>query len=332
MLMIGHQHQCFRYTAALVSAMAVPEIFIPEAQLNLSPVDPNGETYTNADRIEDTAREQRKKAYNAAHATLSSQDKQADVLKLLSAFCAYLWATQSNDIEAFCKSMFLRSKAMKEAHQLYQQLLNITAINRPGSIDPHRKALPPPSKTQIPVLKQIVAAAFLNNVAVRYDLAPQPPELTRKPKRNIEVPYLPLFPIHKGRSQSVEEVAVFIHPSSALAHTPLKDLPQYIIYSKLQRSTPSTVAGSTIPKTRMNPLTPVTGAQLAGLARGTPLLRYGKPVGKVQFVEGKLDERRAWVVPSMCGEKGGTEWPLPALKVLQKRDQRGEWVVIKVER
>ena len=332
MLAIGHQHDCIYYAAALVASLATPEIFIPEAQLNLGSVAKEGEVYSNADRLEDSTREQRKRDYNKAHYSFSTLDKYSDALKLLSAFCAYNWALQAEDVERFCASMFLRAKAMKEASQLYQQLLYIISTNHLGSINHHKSALKPPSKTQIAALKQMVAAGFLDQVAIRADLAPQPPELPKSPRRSIDVPYLTLFPIHEGKADSVEAAAVFIHPSSVLAHTSPNDLPHYLIYSTLQRSAPSVIAGAKTPKTRMHPLTAVTGAQLSALARGTPLLEYGKPVGKVQEVENERDRRIAWVVPSLVGGSGGRAWPLPAVKALQKRDGRGEWVVERIER
>lgn len=81
----------------------------------------------------------------------------------------------------------------------------------------------------------------------------------------------------------------------------------------------------------MHALGAVSGRQVAGLARGTPLLRYGKPVGKMEEVEGSGGrERRCWVVPSLVGETGSMGWPLPAEKVVQRKDGRGEWVVERV--
>lgn len=40
--------------------------------------------------------------------------------------------------------------------------------------------------------------------------------------------------------------------------------------------------------------------------------------------------RTCVVVPSLVGEKGGMGWPLPAQKVVQRKDARGEWTVEKV--
>ena len=82
----------------------------------------------------------------------------------------------------------------------------------------------------------------------------------------------------------------------------------------------------------MHPLTPITGTQLAALANGTPLLEYGKPIGKILEVEGERDKRIVWLVPSLVGEDGGRGWPLPAVKALQKRDAKGEWGIERIER
>ena len=82
-----------------------------------------------------------------------------------------------------------------------------------------------------------------------------------------------------------------------------------------------------MPKTRMHALTAVSGKQIAALAKGTPLLRYGKPIGKV--VE-KGARRECQVVPELMGEMGKVGWPLPAVKVVQRKDARDGWVVEKV--
>ena len=333
MIAIGHQQDCMYYTAALVASLSIPELFIPEAQLNLNSIHKDDEeVYSSLDHAEDSAREQRKKKYNETHYSFSAHDRHSDAIKLLSAFCSYNWAAQSEDVDSFCTRHFLRAKAMKEATQLYQQLLRIISANGLSSLSLQNATLKPPSKTQVAALKQIVACGFIDQVAIRADLAPQPPDMLRSPKRAIDVPYLTLFPIHEGKSEALESVAVFIHPSSVLAHVLPKDLPQYLVYSTLQRSAPSTIAGAKMTKTRMHPLTSINGSQLTALTRGTSLLEYGKPVGKIEDVKGEKDKRIAWVVPSLVGGIGGRAWPLPAVKVLQKKDRRGDWIVERMER
>ena len=327
MLLIGHQHNCMPYTIALVAALAVPDMFIPQNQLDLSiPARDTEEIYTNADRLADSVREQRESDYNHAHHLFSARNKTSDALKLLTALCAYAYTPS----DAFCSSMFLRPKALAEASQLRQQLTSIVRANRPGIIGPYQARLPEASDKQLKALKQIVAAGFIDQIAVRADLAPNPPEVARKPKRVIEVPYLPLFAAHVGKTEEIEEKAVFIHPSSVLAHTSPKELPHYIVYSHLQRSALSSITDAKTPKTRMHALTAISGNQIAALAGGTPLVEYSKPIGKFATMEGTPERRECWVIPSLIGEKSGTGWPLPAQKVVQVKNGAKGWVIEKV--
>lgn len=325
MLLIGHQHACMPYTIALVSALAVQEIFIPENQLDLTVSDQNPDAiYTNANRLADEAREQRKKDYNIAHRQLSKSSPNSDALKLLSAVCAYAYASEPS---SFCDQMFLNRKSLDEASSLRNQLSTIVQTNRPHILSTYTPRLSPPSATQLEALQQILAAAFIDQIAIRADISLSPPDLPRKPSRATDVPYFPLFPSNLGRSPDLVDVAVFIHPSSVLAHISPKNLPEYIVYSHLQRGNPATISGSATPKTRMHALGTVSGKQIAALAHGTPLLRYGKPIGKIVEDSGK---RECWVVPELVGEKGRDGWPLPAVKVLQRKDVREGWVVEKV--
>ena len=326
MLLIGHQHECMPYTIALVSALAVQEILVPENQLDLSFSGQNPDAiYTNADRLADEAREQRRKDYNSAHRQLSKSSPTSDALKLLSAVCAYAYASEPS---IFCTQLFLNRKSLDEASSLRHQLSTIVHTNHPNKLPAYTPRLSPPSATQLEALQQILAAAFIDQIAIRADLSPSPPELPRKPSRAIDVPYLPLFPLNLGRTLDLVDIAVFIHPSSVLAHILPKNLPQYIIYSQLQQGSPATISGSANPKTRMHALVAISGKQIAALTHGTPLLRYGKPIGK--FTEEYSGKRECWVVPELVGEKGRDAWPLPAVKVLQRKDRREGWVLEKV--
>ncbi len=327
LLVIGHQHHCMPYSIALTAALAVQDIFIPESQLDLSPPGRDLEAiYTNADSLEDTAREQRRKKYNKAHHQFSVNSPTSDALKALTAICAYAYAP---DPESFCADMFLNPKCLKEASSLRHQLSTIVHTNHSTLIPNYESRLPSPSHKQLTALQQILAAAFIDQIAIRADLSPSPPELPRKPARAIDVPYIPLFPSHTGKAQDLIDIAVFIHPSSVLAHISTKDLPQYIVYSHLQRGTPATISGSTTPKTRMHALATIGGKQIALLAKDTPLLRYGKPIGKV--VENG-QTRECSVVPELVAEMGRAGWPLPAVRVLQRKDVKAGWVVEKTIR
>lgn len=338
MLTIGHQHDCMPYTIALVAALATPNIFIPENQLDLS-APPKPEFYTTSDRLADESRTKLKSAYSHAHHLFSQHSSTSDALKLLTALCAYAHAASK---PTFCEQMFLSPKALAEATLLQSQLASLIHNNNPSLLpNLYQLDLPSPSKTQISALQQFTAAAFIDQIAIHHSLHPTPPSLPRTPKRAIDVPYLPLFPINNQSQTSssttdVTDIAVFIHPSSLLAHLAIKDLPPYIIYSHLQRAAPSTIATENSPttpkppKTRMHPLTSVSLKQILGLAKGTPLLRYGKPIGKIVELDGgdgKGRRRECWIGVELVGEKGRGGWPLPAVRVVQRRERGSEWAV-----
>lgn len=327
MLVIGHQHACMPYTIAMVSALAVQGIFIPESQLDLSSsVRDSDSIYTTADRLADESRGKRRREFNKAHSIFSKNSNTSDAVKALTALCAYAYAP---DPASFAREFFLNLKAVKEASTLRQQLSTIVQNNRSGILPAKfEKCLPQPTPKQLKALEQILAAAFIDQIAIRADLAPTAEEMPRKPSRAIDVPYLPLFRSHQGKADDLVDIAAFLHPSSVLAHTSPKELPHYIIYSHLQRSTPASVEGAKKPRTRMHALASVTAKQIAALARGTPLLEYGKPIGKITELE--RGRRECWVVPELVGEKGGRRWPLPAEKVIQKRENKEGWVLEKV--
>ncbi|KAL8882689.1 MAG: hypothetical protein Q9192_007541, partial [Flavoplaca navasiana] len=223
MLVIGHQHDCMPYTIAMVAALAVPELFIPENLLDLSSPSQDAQSiYTHTDLKAEDAREARRKSYNHAHHLFSKNSITSDAVKTLTALCAYAYAPEPT---VFCTEMFLRPKALSEASRLRSQLSSVVRTNHPTLLGSYNPRLPEPSKKQIKALQQIVAAAFIDQLAIRADLAPSPPEMARKPSRAIDVPYFPLFPTHQGRAEDLTDVAVYIHPSSVLSHLPAKELP-----------------------------------------------------------------------------------------------------------
>ncbi|KAN0076296.1 P-loop containing nucleoside triphosphate hydrolase protein [Elaphomyces granulatus] len=328
MLQIGYQHGCMPYVIALVSALAVGDLFVPESQIDILNSKPEGDQhkiYTNTDRLEDTDRDKRRKEYKRVHRLLSKHDDTSDALKYLAAVCAYAYAS---DGDSFCDQMFLRYKSLKEASQLCRQLTDIVRANNPCILEAYEARLQEPSKKQLKALKQIVTAGFIDNIAIRADLAPVPPEMQHSPRRAIDVPYLTLFPSREDRATQLDEIAVYVHPSSVLAHLSSKEMPQYVVYSHLQQSAPSVVS-DTSSRIRMFPLVSPSGLQLTALAHGTPLIAYGKPIGKIESLGGLPELRECWVIPSLVGEAGSTGWPLPARKVVQKKDLKDGWVIEK---
>jgi len=353
MLLLAQRNGITAHTIALVAGLAVGDLFIPEAQLG-GPAAVDHETAdedeseddrrakSQAENLAQTAAQKRHQAYTRAHATLARWDDQSDVMKLLTAVAAHAEASGRDKPMAaaskFCEEFFLREKGMSEVQQLRHQLQNIVSARQHTSHGGFTEALPLPNEKERKMLNQIVAAGFIDQVAIRSNLIQGDASTLRKPRRAIEVPYRSLvasaepdrsLPPHEQELQR----SVFVHPSSILSHLSVDEMPSYIVYSHLSRAAPATIDSTKTPKTRMHPLATLGPKQLAVLAEGTPLLDIGKPLKLEEEWKGAddgLPRRRCWVsVGLKAPDGGGQVWPLPAWKVVQVRKQK-EWEVEKV--
>ncbi|KAL4722726.1 putative ATP-dependent RNA helicase DHR1, partial [Fusarium chlamydosporum] len=322
-LMVGHLQDCIHYTIALVAGLSVAEMFIPEntAIPTLAEKDDNSFRTTADVQAESHQAEVRKK-FKTVHYEFCSLDDKSDAMKILQVVAEFA----HEPTEEWCENHFVRYKVLKEAQQLRRQITELLRLHVPRTFAnlKYQEKLDRPSPRQIAALKQMVAAGFIDQVAIRADLTPNPPEQYRKPSRSIDIPYIPLMPIHIGEEVESDR-AVYIHPTSPLAHISIQECPDYIVYSQLQRAT-QLVDSTKRPKTRMHALTDVAGSTLSSLAKGTPLITYSKPMKEIK-TEGTT-VRECIVVPSLRAEgTGGQGWPLPAKKVKQRRVPGKGWVV-----
>lgn len=328
-LLVGHLHECLPYTIALVAGLSAAEVFIPENQaIPTLAAKEDGAIRTTADVLAEDRQANVRKQFNEAHRNFCFLDDRSDAIKLLQVVGEFA----HEPTEAWCESHFVRFKVLREIQQLRRQITELLRANVPAFASlKFKDKLEPPSPKQVAALKQMVAAGFVDQVAIRADLTPNPPEQLRRPRRAIDVPYIPLMPVHAG--QDVEsDRAVFIHPSSPLAHRSTQECPEFVVYSYLQRGAQSAVDAERRPKTRMHALTDVTGGQLAGLAKGTPLITYGKPIKELKPAAAGPNgatTRECFVVPYLRAEAtGGQGWPLPAKKVKQRKFAGKGWVVV----
>ena len=310
MLLIGRAQGCLDYVIALVAALAVPELVISESHIDASSLeqvksktekigsDSDDGTASHDNRaggVEMIIDSARLKAYNKAQAVLSVHSRYNDALRLLTAICA---AAHASDLEDFARTHFLRAKALSEASQLREQLTRLAKSSKssPKSYRSYEKQnfnpkLPAPSKKVLLTLPQIAAAGFIDCVAQRADFTGlQFPH--RKPKRAIHVPYVLMLQNDETGDEEYTSCngdgdegqhrrMVYIHPSSVLSRVSPHTLPQYLVYTHLSRTSDNRTADDAedgvelkIPKQRIriHPLTPITQAQLYGLAQGSSLL------------------------------------------------------------
>lgn len=125
-------------------------------------------------------------------------------------------------------------QAMLEIRQLRRQLTNIVAANFPNidvCLDPK---LPPPNTTQIKVLQQILAAGFIDCIAVRADLVESGSDVKVGRLKNCRgVPYQVMWS---------DELA-YIHPTSVIF---TKEPPAMVAYNEIVKATKTYIKGITV--------------------------------------------------------------------------------------
>ena len=323
MISLGYQTNCAHFTLSLVACLAVQELFA-----------------TSAGPSSNAGKDMLKEQHRAQHYNFAKLDPKLDFCKAVCAFEAYMyqltWLVRPGDhaeMDSFCCNHGLLPKAFREVKQLYEQLSKVYQSIH-GDLDSRgydpllRASLKAklPSTSQIESLRQIVAAGYIDQIAIRADLSPRPPAMDKTPKRAVDVPYFTLFPSHEGGATSVAEKAVYIHPSSVLAKLKATELPHYIIYSHLKAAVQHTSNSTRTCRVRMYPLTPIHAHQIANLARDTPLLHWSKPSIQENLVWDSSPSRTIQLVPSLVGEKGSSPWPLPRQAVRQMLSSKHEWV------
>jgi len=327
-LLVGHQQNCLPYTIALIAALSAAEIFIPENQAVPSLASKSDdEILTTADVIAEDRQAVIRKKYNAVHYNFCSLDDKSDAIKLLQVVGEFA----HDPTEQWCEAHFVRFKVLKEIQQLRRQIVDLLKNNIASCASLRfEDKLDRPTEKQIVALKEMVAAGFIDQVAIRADLLPNPPEMYRKPRRAIDVPYQPLTPIHRD-SKDPSDNLVYIHPSSPMAHLSTQECPSFIVYAYLQRASSGGLDLEKKPKTRMHALTDISGRELAALAKGTPLISYGKPIKESQLPAAPdgAAMKECWVVPYLRAENvAGLGWPLPVVKVKQKKVPGKGWQAV----
>ncbi|KAF7314366.1 hypothetical protein MKEN_00909300 [Mycena kentingensis (nom. inval.)] len=267
MLVSGQQEGCLPYIISIVSAMSVGDPFLHTEAIQADEEDEEEEGGGN----ERSAR--RKAFFENQHLHSSLGNFTSDVFRVLSVVGAYEYAGGGHQ---FCADHFVRLKAMEEIHKLRAQISNIVQANFPGTDAGFVLKVKPPNDLQLKILRRLLTAGFIDQVAVRKDRLEKSPSGIK-------------FKTAKGVAYRAMGVAedVFIHPSSVLANT---EPPEYVVFTDLVRTSRVWIKGVTV----VNP------AWLSAPASG--MCTYSKPT---KSMSGDL-----MVVPRF----GSEGWELPAIK------------------
>lgn len=291
MLAVGAENKCLSYVIAIVAGLSVGDPFIHENAL-----DNDSDDDLDADRAaelahirnEDLRAKERRKDVRAKffkrHAAFDSGE--SDMFKLLAAIGAY----EHNPTASFCNEYFLRHKAMQEIQQLRSQ------ISRIANLPLERIA--PPSDKERKILRQILTAGFIDQVAVLESIVSKKGSSAHASARGV--PY---------RALGVPE-PVYLHPSSVLFHhTP----PDYLVFTEVVRTARVCLKG----------VTKVQGSWLAVL--GKDMCTFSRPL-ETPGMRAKAvtaNEREVIVVPHF----GDLGVDLPPIKRRQRREGT-RWVTL----
>ncbi|KAG1691161.1 hypothetical protein DVH05_027236 [Phytophthora capsici] len=289
MLLLSKKLDLMEYTIAIVAGLSGHSPFINA--LDRKEKEKNEEDdEEEKSEMEEMEKEWREAEEMRKHAQWI--DQESDVLSLLRAAGAYAYTGGSSQ---FCKDNHLHEKTMQNMLKLRQQLTRI--VNKLYSEDDDFEAIvlkpkmpPPELETQV-ILRQIVAAGFLDQVAKRVPAG----TITEGTKIERNCAYI-------AATGNVKE-PVYIHPHSSVFTPNPSKLPQFVVYQHVMRTT----------RAYMKMVTAIEPEWLAGIGKNTPLCRYAPPLAEpAPFYDAELDEVQCYAK----AQYGVHQWALPAMRIV----------------
>ncbi|OBZ71658.1 putative ATP-dependent RNA helicase PB1A10.06c, partial [Grifola frondosa] len=283
MLVSGRQHGCLPYVVTMVSALSVGDPFLREEALEgAEDSDDDSEELSHitgeAARAKEIRRARRRAFFQSQQLHSALGNFTSDIFRILSVVGAYEYAGGGHN---FCTEHFVRPKAMEEIHKLRAQINNIVHTNFPDLETGFVANIRPPSNRQLKVLRQLIAAGFIDQIAIRKDLIHQDATSGTQYSTSKGVVYQAM-----GISEDV-----YIHPSSVLANVAP---PDYIVYLDVVRTSRVYIKGLTV----------VNAVWLSSL--GKSLCTYSKPF--------KSRDNQSMVIPHF----GSGGWELPPIKASEQ--------------
>lgn len=263
--------------------------------------------------------------YNKNMSKFTKLDQFSDIFKLLSCISAVDYIPREK-LEGFFKDHFLRSKLMLEIVKLRKQIVNIikthTGNDTMKELNQDSLKTGKPTEQQIKLLKQIICAGFVDQVAIRGDYL-YPDEVLIGNNTSIsKIPYVPVLQ-SKENLESHAELFAFIHPESLL-NSCGQAPPKYMIYNTLLKNSDGT-------RTRIFPLCDIKSLPLVNIANSTSLISYSKPISNltVKPKDISMTERLCYVVPHFGDNNNDlrVSFDLNPVYVRQKKVS-GDWKVV----
>ncbi|CAR25821.1 hypothetical protein ZYGR_0A03930 [Zygosaccharomyces rouxii] len=318
-LLVSTEHNCLPYAISIVSALSVGDPFLKEHEIGLD--------FENSDSEEEDSDQKKllRQRYYKSKAKFSKLDKQSDVFRLLSVVSALDFIPEKEKA-SFMRQNFLRAKFLEEIAKLRKQLTyiiksNTTQENVAARVVDQDLKSDLPTELQLKMLKQMICAGFVDQVAIRADyLFPEDVKLTNK-MTIINIPYVNVL---APKSPEMEENFVYIHPTSVLSNSG-ESPPKFLVFHSLHQGNSS--------RTRMNTLCDIKSTPLANIAGKGSLLTYSKPLtGKgLNTITVSHKERYCYVVPrfgSSVDSDLSISWDLNPIAVHQVKEN-GQWIVKK---
>jgi ATP-dependent RNA helicase DHX37/DHR1 len=304
MLLLGKCFDCLDYVVAIISALTVGNLIKFEDEVIPSESHDDNEDQDAGLNEQDIRKKKLLKSYRAAQRFWDHPD--CDLISLLRIVCAFDYA---EDQEQFCNKYFLRIKSLREITKLRIQLTRL-AKHIDVSLDCEDKDTDdvdadkdqdketafidlkqsPPSAAQEKLIIQIIASAFVDQVAQKWP----------------EAQFLEAFPEMTAlQAKSAYRVfsrsePVFIHPRSCLFQKDRQ--PDLMVFTELNSGR----------KLYVNGITRVDLECLAAAVQGSPLCRLSKPLeSPAPFFSKGTDEIMCFV---QC-HFGPWNWELAARKV-----------------
>lgn len=318
LLLISEESNCLPYAVSVVGALSVGDPFLSEQEIGLKEAEEEGDV--------DERNKMLKSKFFKSKARFSRLDKYSDVFRLLSAISAFDFIPIVQKSQ-FLRDNFLRGKVMDEILKLRKQLIYIIKSNTrqenvAANVTESDLKSDLPSEIQLKLLKQMICAGFIDQVAIRADcIYPEEVAITNRTSI-INIPYVPVL---MTKSPEVSDNFVYIHPSSLLTNVG-EIPPKYLVYHSLHLGANG--------KTRMNSLCDIKSTPLANVAGKGSLLSYSKPLtGQgMKTIDISPNERYCYVVPRFGATVDSDlkiGWDLNPVAVHQIK-KNGQWKVDKI--